>query len=562
MTEPVEAPPQQPVAGPAETTQPVAPAVSTQSTQPLPPAPPNGRTPVAADQTTQPVQRPASPQPPPPRLADGVGMLVEEKLRPLGILAAADGSQPRIQKQDPFLGLKLKTALIPAGVVRAITALFRPLFWPPVILAVLAGLVAFDLWFFLDHGVAQSMRQLLYQPLYLILTFGFIVVSAAFHETGHATGCRYGGAKPGVMGAGIYIVWPAFYTDVTASYRLGRGGRLRTDLGGVYFNAIFILAVGGAYFATGFEPLLIPVFLAHLEIFRQLLPLVRLDGYHVLADLTGVPDLFARIKPILVSLVPWKRGDKRVTELKPWVRVVVTLWVLIFIPFLALNIAYIVVFAPRIFATGWDSFTQHLGQTSEAFGSGDGAAGAAGVLRLVALALPAIGIVFGFGRGGIRLLGKLGGVTKRRPFTGMLGFVVLGAALVGLVALWWPDSDYTPIREGERFTVTEATTAISRTASGTPAFEPAAGGEAAPRTGSQDDAEAQSGETVVDQTPSRVTSSPSPLVSDDPTTDTEDEVIAPTTDPSPEPTIADASPEPTTVEPTSEPSPESSPVTP
>ena len=46
------------------------------------------------------------------------------------------------------------------------------------------------------------------------------------------------------MGAGLYIVWPAFYTDVTDAYRLGRGGRLRTDLGGIYFNAIFALAIG------------------------------------------------------------------------------------------------------------------------------------------------------------------------------------------------------------------------------------------------------------------------------------------------------------------------------
>ena len=46
------------------------------------------------------------------------------------------------------------------------------------------------------------------------------------------------GPRPGAMGAGLYIVWPAFYTDVTDTYRLGRGGRLRTDLGGLYFNAV------------------------------------------------------------------------------------------------------------------------------------------------------------------------------------------------------------------------------------------------------------------------------------------------------------------------------------
>ena len=47
------------------------------------------------------------------------------------------------------------------------------------------------------------------------------------------------------MGAGMYLVWPAFYTDVTDTYRLGRGGRVRTDLGGLYFNAIVAVAMFG-----------------------------------------------------------------------------------------------------------------------------------------------------------------------------------------------------------------------------------------------------------------------------------------------------------------------------
>ncbi|MET3350527.1 UNVERIFIED_ORG: hypothetical protein ABID57_002219 [Arthrobacter sp. UYEF1] len=37
---------------------------------------------------------------------------------------------------------------------------------------------------------------------------------------------------------------------------------------------------------------------------RQLLPLVRFDSYHILADATGVPDLFQRIKPTLLGLLP------------------------------------------------------------------------------------------------------------------------------------------------------------------------------------------------------------------------------------------------------------------
>ncbi|MDX6488029.1 MAG: putative peptide zinc metalloprotease protein, partial [Gaiellaceae bacterium] len=257
--------------------------------------------------------------------AENVQMLVDEKLRPLGVLAQADGSSPQLEKVDPMLALKFRAALVPERVVNAITTVFRPLFLPPVVVAVLAGLVALDVWLFFMHGVAQSARSVLYQPVNLLILLGLVALSAAFHECGHATACRYGGAKPGVMGAGLYIVWPAFYTDVTDAYRLGKGGRLRTDLGGVYFNVIFILATAGAYALTGFEPLLLVIPLQHIEIIHQFLPFLRLDGYYIVSDLTGVPDMFARIKPTLASIfLPWRETPEEVTVLKPWVRVATT----------------------------------------------------------------------------------------------------------------------------------------------------------------------------------------------------------------------------------------------
>ena len=43
---------------------------------------------------------------------------------------------------------------------------------------------------------------------------------------------------------------------------------------------------------------------------HQLLPFVRLDGYYILSDLTGVPDLFARIKPTLLGVLPGAGGGR------------------------------------------------------------------------------------------------------------------------------------------------------------------------------------------------------------------------------------------------------------
>ena len=107
---------------------------------------------------------------------------------------------------------------------------------------VLAAFVGVCWWVFFEKGLASATYEAFDQPGLLLLVVAVTVLSAGFHEFGHAAAARRGGATPGVMGAGIYLVWPAFYTDVTDSYRLGRVGRVRTDLGGLYFNAI--VAVG------------------------------------------------------------------------------------------------------------------------------------------------------------------------------------------------------------------------------------------------------------------------------------------------------------------------------
>ncbi|MCR6679944.1 hypothetical protein NVV43_31835, partial [Escherichia marmotae] len=66
-----------------------------------------------------------------------------------------------------------------------------------------------------------------------------------------------------------------------------------------------------------------------LQMVRQLMPLLRFDGYHVLADLTGVPDLYQRIGPILKGLLPGHWREPEATALKPWARIVVVAWVLV-----------------------------------------------------------------------------------------------------------------------------------------------------------------------------------------------------------------------------------------
>ena len=404
--------------------------------------------------------------------AGNVEYLAEEKLRPLGVLAGADGAQPSVQKVDPLLALKFRTAVVPSWLTRALTTVFYPFFYPPVILAVLGGLVAVDVWFFFIHGAAQSTRELLYNPVLVLMVLGLVVLATALHEIGHATAARYGGAEPGVMGVGVYVVWPAFYTDVTDAYRLNRTGRLRTDLGGVYFNAIFILGIVGAYALTGFEPLLVLVVIQHLQILQQFLPFLRLDGYYILSDLTGVPDMFQRIKPTLKSLVPGKETSERVEELKPWVRVAITGWVIALVPVLLFTFGMLVFNLPRMFATAWDSFWVQADRVSDSFDTGDELSAGVGIMQAGFLMLPVAGISATFGRMGKRLVGGAWNWSSDSYVRRGLVLLTAGAlaGVAGYVLL--PNGEYRPIQPGERGTIQGGIEQFSELPSGRPGLTP------------------------------------------------------------------------------------------
>ena len=107
----------------------------------------------------------------------------------------------------------------------------------------------------------------------------------------------------------MFLFSAAITTENRNKLTAARAGRLRTDLGGLYFNLIGILALAGLYAATNAEILLLAIAVIQLEMLEQLLPFARFDGYWILSDLGGVPDLFARIPPILKNAVT--RGDTR-----------------------------------------------------------------------------------------------------------------------------------------------------------------------------------------------------------------------------------------------------------
>ena len=384
-----------------------------------------------------------------------VRTLVDGQLRPLGLLTSADGSEVELRRSNPLLGLKARIAVTDPRTTHRLTDPFRVLFRPLVAAAVVIGFVAVVGWVFFDRGLGASAYDAFDRPHLLLLVFVVSVLSGGFHEFGHAAAARYSGAEPGVMGAGLYLVWPAFYTDVTDSYRLGRAGRIRTDLGGLYFNAIVVGLTFVWWWATGWEALLLLVATQVMQMVQQLLPLLRFDGYHLLADLAGVPDLYHRIRPTLLGLLPhrWNAPENRL--LTPWARALITLWVLVTVPMMALMLWALVAAVPRLLGSAGSATSDNLAALGDAWRAGGLVDVAAHALQVLAVVLPMLACALILGRMGVRWFGGLARWSRGSGVKRLLAAVLSALLVTGLSWAWWPHpGTYRPIEPGERGLVT------------------------------------------------------------------------------------------------------------
>jgi putative peptide zinc metalloprotease protein len=330
---------------------------------------------------------------------DGLAHLVKARLQPLGLVE--DSTEPagfEPPRANPLLSLTLKGTLLPIAAVRRIARPLSVVFWPPVVIAVLAGAIAVDVQMYLHGDALIALQQVLAAPALVLAGYGLLTLAAVLHEMGHAAACRYGGAQPGRIGYGVYLVFPAFYTDVTDSYRLSRAGRIRTDLGGLYFNVLFLIASGAIYLGSDNGLFLLVALVLQLEMLQQLIPAVRFDGYYVLSDLAGVPDLFARVRPVLASLVPGRPRDPRVAELRPAARRLVAGWVLVVVPLLAFGFGWLLWHLPEIVRNTWAALEVQADQLVGAWQSADVAVVLLSAISTVLLVLPLLGLAVLFWR--------------------------------------------------------------------------------------------------------------------------------------------------------------------
>jgi putative peptide zinc metalloprotease protein len=337
--------------------------------------------------------------------ADDVAYLLRNRLIPLGFIlteteraAGAVANANRPQSAPSLLFLQLRRAVFGEQTIEPIARVLQVLFAPPVLIPVLVAIAVAHggvLVDGLDEGLMGLVETLLYTPGLMLASLGMMFVTGFVHEFGHAAALRYGGGRARSIGVGIYLMDPAFYTDVTDSYRLGRGARLRTGFGGIYFDLILSTIFIVVYRFTGHEAALVFALVNTLEVLTEFSPLGRYDGYWLLADLVGVPDFFALMKPFLRSVLPLRRWNgPKLAPLKPFAKVVFALYAFLVVPAFAFFLALFVWHAPDILWTALNAFRTQAAEVVPAWGDGAYLHVAALISQLLMISLTVFGVAY------------------------------------------------------------------------------------------------------------------------------------------------------------------------
>src|SRR5262249_25651903 len=120
------------------------------------------------------------------------------------------------------------------------------------------------------------------------------------HEFAHALTCKHFGGEVHEMGFMMMYLQPAFYCNVSDAWLFPeKSKRLWVDFAGPYFE-LFLWALATLTWRltdgdTGIHhAALVLVAITGLRTFLNFNPLIKLDGYYLLSDYLGMPNLRKR----------------------------------------------------------------------------------------------------------------------------------------------------------------------------------------------------------------------------------------------------------------------------
>jgi len=192
--------------------------------------------------------------------------------------------------------IRLKITLLPCTTVKFISDKLKFLYTKPALTA-FSILALANIVLILTNGMPASIeriRAMHFSGADFWIAAPILLVSFVFHELGHSTAALVGGVKPGRIGFGIYWIYPVLFSDVTNTWGLEPKKRVLVDVGGVYFQSFFTVIIGILIHLSG-EKLgysLAICFLCNaVSILISIIPVLRYDGYWVIADYLDCPCL-------------------------------------------------------------------------------------------------------------------------------------------------------------------------------------------------------------------------------------------------------------------------------
>jgi putative peptide zinc metalloprotease protein len=129
-----------------------------------------------------------------------------------------------------------------------------------------------------------------------LYTLGMFVVGV--HEFAHAHACKHYGGRVPAMGFALVYLLPAFYTDTTEGFVHGTlSQRLIISFAGVWSEMLLCAVATPVWWGTPPDTLVhrgahfIMMMTGMMCLILNWNPLIKLDGYYMLADIVGIPNL-------------------------------------------------------------------------------------------------------------------------------------------------------------------------------------------------------------------------------------------------------------------------------
>ena len=194
--------------------------------------------------------------------------------------------------------LFLRVPLIqPDALLKRTVCWVAPLFSRAVLLIWLVGLLAGSYLVWVRWDEFQNPLGTILAVQNLPILWGLLVGLKVIHEFGHAYACKHLGGNVPEMGAYFIVFTPCAYVDASDSWGFSkRTHRIIVALAGMYFESIIGIVAVFVWSITG--PGVVNA-AAHYSVILSTMmtigfnanPLMKYDGYFVLSDLLGMPNL-------------------------------------------------------------------------------------------------------------------------------------------------------------------------------------------------------------------------------------------------------------------------------